>query len=474
MTRRLRSVRAQLVLAATAASALVVASASAVLLWRFHQSAVDNLDNTVQRQALAIAANVDAGAVPSLPALAGQSGLVQVVDGTGAVVAASANVQGEPRLFSFSPSAVAARPRVQTRKAVALDAASYRVAAVSSPEGYTVYVGMPLAQVTSSTAALGAGLAVGAPALTAIFAALTWLLAGRALRPVERLRQQAADISGTDLHRRVDVPDSRDELASLASTLNELLARIDASVQAQRQFVASAAHELRSPVATLRAQLEAAAIGGTAPPVALLTAETIRLTTLVDDLLALARLDARPRLRQLDVDLDDLVRAEVALLRERTALAVDTSAVDPARVTGDPAMLVRLIRNLLDNAARHARVRITVELQVKAARVAVLVVADDGPGVPVADRERIFERFTRLDDSRDRDSGGVGLGLAIVRDIAVAHGGTAAVADSTAGARFVVRLPVRPEHAPPRGPADHLSTSAADVIPARARAAPRS
>jgi signal transduction histidine kinase len=287
-----------------------------------------------------------------------------------------------------------------------------------------------------------------------VLATVTWLLVGRALRPVERLRRQAADITATDLHSRLDVPASDDELSRLAATLNDLLSRIEESTRRQREFVADAAHELRSPLTSLRTQLEVAA-GEPEPHLSRedlsgLLADASRLSRLVDDLLHLARLDARPQLRLRPVDLDDIVLSEARRARARAApaVAVDTAAVSAGQVLGDADALTRMVRNLLDNATRYARSQVTLTLQTGGTGV-VLAVWDDGAGIPRTARERIFGRFTRLDDSRTHrdDQEGVGLGLAIVRGVVTAHGGTVDVidrADALPGAHFQVRLPVGP------------------------------
>lgn len=183
-----------------------------------------------------------------------------------------------------------------------------------------------------------------------------------------------------------------------------------------------------------------AGVGGSGADAALIE-ESLRLSRLVDDLLALARLDTRPPVRREEVDLDDLLRAEARSLARRTHLAVSTRDVQPVRVIGDEGLLARTVRNLLDNAARYATSRVTLSLRAQDGN-AVLTVADDGPGIPEADRTRVFHRFTRLDDDRSRSAGGVGLGLAIVCDVVTAHEGTVTIEDNAPGARFVVRLPL--------------------------------
>jgi signal transduction histidine kinase len=314
------------------------------------------------------------------------------------------------------------------------------VATSPGSPAYHVYVGLPLSEVDQSTAELATSLAAGVPLLVVFFAGLTWVFAGRALKPVENLRRQAADISVSDLHRRLDVPGTGDELQRLGVTLNDLLGRLDRSLDRQRQFVADAAHELRSPVAAIQAQAEVADhVAGLASP-SPMAVESARLAHLVDDLLALARLDAQPHHRQELLDLDEVVLGEAALVGQVAGPKIDTSGVSPAQVRGDHGQLARAVRNLMENAARYAASRIVVTLRAQEDE-AVLVVCDDGPGIPEADRDRILERFTRLDDTRTRSTGGVGLGLAIVNEVVAAHGGQLAIEDGAPGARIVLRLP---------------------------------
>jgi signal transduction histidine kinase len=277
--------------------------------------------------------------------------------------------------------------------------------------------------------------------------AVTYVLAGRALRPVEDIRRRTATISGADLSARVPVPATGDEVALLAETMNEMLARLDASQRAQRAFVSDASHELRSPLATLRAEVEVAARhpeatdwASTAQDV---RAETIRMQHLVDDLLTLAKADERGiRVRREEVDLDDLADAEVRRLRDLHGRQVRTE-VTPMRVNGDRAQLARAVRNLADNAARHAVSAVTVRVGPGPAGTAVLEICDDGPGIPPEQRTRVFDRFVRLDEGRDRSVGGSGLGLAIVREIVTAHGGTVTADqdDTLGGASFRITLP---------------------------------
>jgi signal transduction histidine kinase len=288
---------------------------------------------------------------------------------------------------------------------------------------------------------------------------VVWVVTGRALRPVERLRRQVDSIEASDLSRRVDAGD--DELGALAATMNRMLGRLEQSQAVQRRFVSDASHELRSPLATMRQYAELAVAHPETVPAGelgeVVIAEGERMQDLVEGLLLLARLDEGQRPPTAPVDLDDLVLREADRLRrtggrpgERsTAVEVDTSGVGPGRVEGNDRLLARVVRNLVDNASRHAEGRVELrvhsESTVRGERV-LFTVADDGAGVPSEDRERIFDRFTRLDEGRARDVGGSGLGLAIVRDVVQAHGGTVTVGAGDgrgegAGAAFTVDLP---------------------------------
>jgi signal transduction histidine kinase len=260
------------------------------------------------------------------------------------------------------------------------------------------------------------------------------------------MRRQAATITSRNLHARLPVPATDDEIAALASTMNTMLDRIEAASAAQRRFVADASHELRSPLATIHANadlLEAAPLPNTsARSVDRIHTETVRMAKLVDDLLLLARVDDQGlRLRKDDVDLDDLVYAERdRVVVENPALRVE-GGVEPVRVTGDPDQLHRVLRNLVDNAVRHARNSVTISLTSAGGEGQVLV-GNDGPPIAAADRDKIFDRFVRLDDSRSRQGGGAGLGLPIARDIVLAHGGTLDVEDLADGAALRIRLPI--------------------------------
>ncbi|KAA6215388.1 sensor histidine kinase [Streptomyces albofaciens JCM 4342] len=319
--------------------------------------------------------------------------------------------------------------------------ADYRFATVEAEDTQggkaVVRAGAPLAAEREAVGSVRTAMLIGLPCLLLVVAGVTWLVTRRALRPVEGIRREMAAITAsTDLSRRVPEPGSRDEIDRLARTTNETLGALQESVERQRRFVADASHELRSPIASLRTQLEV----GIAHPELLdapgAVEDAVRLQNLAADLLLLARLDAGERPADARIDLAALVREEVSQ-RVGDRIAVEVGELAGVEVAGSRGQLGRVLGNLLDNAQRHAResVRATVARE---GEWAVLRVEDDGPGVPPEERERIFERFVRLDDARSRDDGGAGLGLAIARDVAERHGGTLAV---RTGSVFELRLP---------------------------------
>jgi signal transduction histidine kinase len=294
--------------------------------------------------------------------------------------------------------------------------------------------------------------------LVAAVAAVAWHLVGRALRPVEAIRSEVAAIGGPTIHRRVPTPETDDEIGRLAHTMNAMLDRLEAASTRQRQFVSDASHELRSPVTAIRTDVEVALREGEradwAAVGSAVLAEEERLERLLDDLLTLAAADedsGAARRADARVEVRDLV-ADVAARPRRVPVRWTRDlgdAPDDVVVVGRPDALARLLTNLVDNAARHAATAVDVHVDVAASPtgtpVVHLAVDDDGGGIPAADRQRIFDRFTRLDDGRARDRGGAGLGLAVVRSIAVGHRGRVWVGDSpSGGARFVVELPVAP------------------------------
>lgn len=303
-----------------------------------------------------------------------------------------------------------------------------------------------LTEVTTTTNRINDSLTLGVPFLIVLMGLMTWWLTGRALRPVEQIRSEAAAITGSTIHKRVPEPATNDEIGRLARTMNSMLDRLEESSQRQRRFVSDASHELRSPIATIRAQLEVAKRRGAdadwSAVADRILAEDARLENAVTDLLDLARAEEGENIDAV-VDIDEIVLTEADRYQssEIVDTTIDTHKVSAGRARGNPAQCTRIVRNLLDNACRHAKSQVAVSLTTEQEFV-VLTVDDDGPGIPLADRDRVFDRFTRLDEGRSRDAGGMGIGLAMVRTIADRHGGSVTIGDAPlGGARFVVRLP---------------------------------
>jgi signal transduction histidine kinase len=315
----------------------------------------------------------------------------------------------------------------------------------------TVAVSSPLVLVADGMETIVQATFLLVPLLIVAVAAMTWMATTRALAPIDRVTRRARAITAERLSERLPVPPTNDEVRALVDTVNEMLARLEGSQQQQRRLIADASHELRSPVAASRAQLEVAlSIGsaGATPVDWETTAKTVlveqeQLSELVDGLLALSRLDESGVDPVGLVDVVELVGRESSRPRMPKPVVVVRPGLD-GRVRGDETLLLRAVRNVVDNAARFAKDRVEIGVERTTGSVRI-VVDDDGDGVAEADRERIFERFTRLEESRTRDAGGAGLGLAITRTVVEAHGGTVTCAASPlGGARFTLELPARP------------------------------
>ena len=449
MRGRLGGVRVRAALAATLVVALILALAAVAFVVLQRRQLETTLGSVAEQAAAEIAAQVardGAGAADVAPAGAGEQALIQVLDPGGRVVAASPSVAGEPPLVNPRPQpGQTVIVRADTLPIGEEEPFAVAVRGVRGPDGDAVVIAaQSLESAGTATDVLVRLLALGYPVLLVLVAVTSYWLTGRALAPVEAMRRRVAGITATDLDARVPVPPSHDQVAELAVTLNEMLDRLAAATVAQRRFVADASHELRSPLASIRAAHEVASAHPEAIDWAVVNADVLteltRLERLVDDLLFLARADERgPRPQREDVDLDDLVAEEASRLRRTTGLQVVTRLV-PARVVGDRRQLARVLRNLADNAARHAVDRVELRVEPSAAG-AVADVVDDGPGIPGAERDRVFDRFVRLDTSRERAAGGAGLGLAIAREIARAHGGDLVVLDTPSGAHLRLRVP---------------------------------
>jgi signal transduction histidine kinase len=374
--------------------------------------------------------------------------LVQVTGAGGDKLGASATGRGLPLFAGLGTDRVTVREEDGAERSYVLARAPMaHDAEAEGVRGGTVVVGRALTAARQVEVGAAVALVVAAAGLLALVAGTTWWLVGRALRPVERMREQADAISHRRLDRRLPATAGRDELARLSRTLNAMLDRLDDAARDQRRFISDASHELRTPLAVVRQNAELVLSYPDRVDAADLArgtvAEAERMQDLVDALLVLRRSDEqrlRPAAEQ--VDLDDLLLAEARRVRAAGRVRVDSSGVTAVRVRGDRSLLGRVVRNLVDNATRHAASTVALRCRSGVGGGAVVDVDDDGSGVPAADRERVFARFVRLDESRARDAGGSGLGLAIVREVVRAHGGQVQLLDSpTGGARLRVWLP---------------------------------
>ncbi|WP_250564429.1 sensor histidine kinase [Sphaerisporangium fuscum] len=449
-----RSIRGQVTALVTLLAMLLLVPTGVVASMVAHQSVTNSTWLEARGEATKVAAAYRLGHLgdPVKPGTPGID-LIQVVAHDGHVIASSEAVRGLPALSTARPSPQDPQEDVQTCAQPRLGCVHISALRVdTTPDSPVVYAGTRAPR-QSATGLLDSIFAAQGVVLILLAVAATWRITGRTLRPVEAIRSELAAINVNELGSRVPEPPGDDEIAGLARTINATLARLEHAKDAmeraldqQRQFAADASHELRTPVAGLRAQLEEAQLHPDQTDLKELLDHTLRdvdrLQAIITDLLLLERVRGiAPQPGQKD-DLAAIVRAEVAQrpdpdrIRLRLASGVTVYAIH--------TQMNRVVTNLLDNAERHARQKVLVEVR-RNGREAELVVDDDGDGIAPADRERVFERFTRLDSARSRDRGGTGLGLAIARDIVLAHGGTIEANGSPCGgARFVVRLPLAP------------------------------
>lgn len=462
------TVRFRITVLASVVVALVLGAVGVTLLVVQQRELYDSLDRSLRRRAdeLVVVDIAPDGSATVLPSSAGDEVVVQVVSTDGEVVAATANaVEIEPIVGAPTGDGDA----LTTAAALPVEDDTYRIlsrATVIGGDEVVVHVAESTDDLDELLDRLRFAVAVSIPIAVVVLAALVWWLVGRTLRPVERIRAEVAGFGATQLGRRVSAPGTDDEIDRLATTMNEMLDRLEDATRRQQRFVADASHELRSPLTRMRTEIETAGAraGGSADGgiddidggidgevVNSVLDELDELGALVDDLLVLARSDAdrASPTEQRSVDLDDLVFDEVNAARATAVgVTIDVGGVSAAEVDGSPGELRRALRNLLDNAVRHAESRVTVTLAEETAADADawarLTITDDGPGIPPDQASAVFERFTRLDDARTRRAGGTGLGLAIARDIVERHGGSLQlVATPQPGARFEMRLPTR-------------------------------
>ena len=447
-----RSLRLRLTVLTAGLLAVALALGAVALTSVLSTSRVAALDSIVRARCATVASLVADNRVPPALPVVEPGELSQVLDAQGRVVASSANAS---RTLPVLPVAEVEQLRRQAADAgdatvvrtsdlsaydsqvrVAVRAATYR------GEPVTVLSTMPLGEVQGLVSALSVSLVAVVPLLTLGLAVVIWLVLGRALKPVEQLRRAAAQVARSGGPGSLPVPRSEDELGALARTLNEMLDRLESSAARQRSFVADAAHELRSPLASVRAAIDVARAHPDAyetPELAAeLDGEVRRMHGLVEDLLLLARVGSSPGARA-SLDLADVAgRALTASAPLQAAPHLEVSVTGSGTAFGERGAVERAVRNLVDNAARHAASRLLLSV-----RDGAVEVDDDGSGVAPADRARVFERFVRLDEAREREAGGSGLGLAITREIAREHGGDVVLDESPLGGlRATLTLPM--------------------------------
>lgn len=407
-------------------------------------SLTSGLQSTALLRAQDLASAIEDGTIPTDIAVKNEdSSFVQVINLNGTVVASSENISGELSLASKIP--VSETVAFYTRSDLPAGDSDFRVVVLrvkSSAGAFTIFSGVSLEPVINGINSLRNSLLVAMPILLFLVGVFTWIAVGMAFRPVEDITRMVFEITAEDLHRRVPQPNSDDEISYLAQTMNDMLERLESSDQQQRAFIGDVSHELRSPLAGMQAQLEVHQLHPdaelTSQVVGEVLEEVTRMEHLINDMLLLATVDTKRISTSLEsVSLNEVVLNEVERINRTTTLNVNFSNVHPVQVMGSERHLARLLHNLLENATRYAKENINVSL-IKTDFGAQLRIEDDGPGIPAAERESVFQRFTRLDESRTRSDGGAGLGLAIVRKIADIHGATVDVEDNHPGAAFVV------------------------------------
>ena len=446
-------IRARLTLAFAAMMAVVLAAAGLFLFLQFRSDLLQAVDAGLRSRGQAIVGELRRSA----PLTAGilietDEAFAQVLGTEGRVIDSSPGLQDEPVLTAGTLADLQQPRFFTTTVRAAGDLVPARLLAVPLDERSVVVVGASLEDRREALSGLALMLAVGGPATVALAAGVGWVVSGLALRPVDLMRSRAAAISADDLSERLPVTEARDELARLAETLNEMLHRVGTALDRERRFVADASHELRTPLANLKAELELA-LGRSRTEAELLEAlasageETEQLVRLAEDLLVLARTNGhRPSITREPVDVGELVAHEAAAfsqLATRRGCAIRASVHVDGPLSLDPRRFRQIVGNLLDNAIRHSPEGGAVTVAVRAdGGTLVLEVTDEGRGFPSAFLPHAFEPFARAEASRSREDGAAGLGLAIVRALAEAHGGTTLARNRPDGrAEVVVTMP---------------------------------
>ena len=468
---RRRGLRARVTL--TAALGLIIAFTAADLLLfnALRVSLTRSVDDSARSGAVEVQALINANRGLPNPVPVPEDITIQVLSPAGAITNVSSEADRLVPIVSLAQARALADGggAVQVRGAPFDMPSLLRVVVVPANGGQLVIAAVPFSEASGSLSVVARALVIFTPVLFLVFTGAIWLVTGSTLRPISALRRGAARVTATAMPSDLPVPEARDEVRNLALTLNDMLSRLAEAQQRQRALVSDTAHELRSPIASIRTQLEVAldfpATQDWETTARDVHADVLRLAQLAEDLLLLARLDEQAgpagqtgqTARGQSVDLAELCRSVVCRYADAsvpvTVVVPETTAQgEGVVVAGDRARLDRLIVNLVDNAVRYAKSSVVISVS-RNGSWAELAVSDDGPGIPAADRERAFNRFARLDDARSRDgdeAGGAGLGLAIVRATAQAYGGMAVLepatpagdlAGSATGLRAVVRLP---------------------------------
>ena len=442
------TVRAQVtVVAGLALTAAVVLGL--VVMYRLQ---LNSADRTIDGQLRTYATQIEetaarnasfptfSGTLP--PSIVDPAAQAQVLTPDGTVLAATRNLTGRPALYTLAPgSATPIRQPAADRAGLPSDLSVYGEHATVGGRPVTIITTARTylqSQIKQTFAWL---LAIGVPVLLVLACGTVWLVVGRALRPVEQIRAAVTAITSADLSQRVPEPGTDDEIGRLARTMNDMLARLEDAVARQRRFVADASHELRSPLTAIRTVLEVGLSHPDRAPWPQIAGQAVRqsqrLEQLIAELLVLAKADAhRLAARRQPVDLAALLADLLAAATPAPGVSIDLSVAPGTATTGNPEDLSRMFRNLLDNAVRYARHRVLVTVRITGAagpEGIVVEIADDGPGIPAEERERVFGRFVRLDASREQASGSAGLGLAIAREIAAAHGAAIVLTEAPGG-----------------------------------------
>ncbi len=425
MTDRKLSVRRSVTMAATSVTLVALALAAVGIVWSQQRVLTERLDRELSARADAISNELAMGTVDLST---GRFPFTQIVTIDGQVIDASPGLVGLPPLAP-TPSAAPAVGFVEGIPEPD-DKARLHSRVISDTAGRQVlHVGESMDRVDDPVGVAALTLTAAVPLITGLLGWIIWLMVGRTLRPVEAIRAEVSRITLSDLSRRVPQPPGDDEVSRLASTMNDMLATLEEAARRQDRFISDASHELRTPLARMRAEIEVdLAHPETSDPSATqasLLEELTRITDMIDELLLLARSGSVIG-RMEPIDLGQLVDDELGATTVPDNLVIDAQLQRGSVMMGDRTSLVRVTRNLIDNAIRHASEGVTVEV-VKIGEDVRLSVADDGEGISLADRQRVFERFSRVDEARAQERGGAGLGLAIVREIVTAHKGVVGI-----------------------------------------------